>query len=50
MEKDDNGNLQTKPIAVGKQLIVAPGNKRKEIKFVSLKNDLQLIDGRGLYQ
>ncbi|MEJ2614328.1 MAG: glycoside hydrolase family 9 protein, partial [Ignavibacteriaceae bacterium] len=49
MEKDKNGNLQTKPLAVGKELIVAPGNNRKEIKFVSLKNDLQLIDGRGLY-
>ena len=49
MEKDENGSLQTKPLAVGKELIVAPGNNRKEIKFVSLKNDLQLIDGRGLY-
>ncbi len=49
MEKDDNGNLQTKPLAVGKELIVAPGNNRKEIKFVSRKNVLQLIDGRGLY-
>ncbi len=49
METDENGNLQTAPLAAGKELIVAPGNNRKEIKFVSNKNKLQLIDGRGLY-
>ena len=48
--KDTEGNLQSEPMAVGKQLIVAPGIKEKEIKFVSNKSDLQLIDGRGLYQ
>ena len=49
MEIDADGNLQTTPLAVGRELIVAPGNERKEIKFVTYKNSLQLIDGRGLY-
>ena len=49
MEIDKDGNLQTTPLAIGKKLIVAPGNNRKEIKFESRRNDLQLIDGRGLY-
>ena len=48
--KDIEGNLQSEPMTVGKRLIVAPGIKEKEIKFVSNKSDLQLIDGRGLYQ
>jgi endoglucanase len=49
MEIDKEGNLQTAPLAIGKNLIVAPGNKRKEIKFESSKSNLQLIDGRGLF-
>lgn len=49
MEVDKDGNLQTTPLAIGKKLIVAPGNNRKEIKFESGKSNLQLIDGRGLY-
>ena len=49
MEIDKDGNLQTLPLAVGKKLIVAPGNNRKEIKFESSKSNLQLIDGRGLH-
>jgi hypothetical protein len=48
MEYDGDGNLQTRPMAEGKELIVCPGN-RKEIKFVSRKSKLKLIDGRGLY-
>jgi hypothetical protein len=49
METDANGNLQSVPMATGKQLIVGVGNSEKEIKFVSNKSDLQLYDGRGLH-
>jgi hypothetical protein len=35
-------------LAIGRQLIIAPSNKEKEIRIVSTKGDLQLIDGRGL--
>ncbi len=46
---DAERGLQVKPMAMGKELIVAPGSAEKEIKFVSLKGSLELIDGRGLY-
>jgi len=46
---DGEGNLQAEPLAEGKELIVAPGTKYKEIKFVSKKGELQLLDGRDLY-
>jgi hypothetical protein len=49
MESDADSNLQSAPIAAGKQLIVGLGNSEKEIKFVSNKNELQLYDGRGLH-
>ena len=49
MKTDDEGRLQAVPMAEGKQLIIAQGSKEKEIKFVSKKNKLQLLDGRGLY-
>lgn len=49
MYKDSDGNLQIKPLAEGSELIVVPGNKEKGIKFISNKNKLQLIDGRGLH-
>jgi hypothetical protein len=49
IETDANGNLQSVPMAKGKQLIVGVGNSEKEIKFVSNKSDLQLYDGRGLH-
>jgi len=49
MMKDEDGHVQIKPMAIGKELIIAPGDKEREIKFVTLKNDLQLIDGSGLY-
>jgi hypothetical protein len=49
IETDANGNLQSVPMATGKQLIVGVGNSEKEIKFVSNKSDLQLYDGRGLH-
>ena len=49
MKTDPEGNLEIVPLAEGKKLIVAPGNPEKEITFVSTASDLQLIDGRGLY-
>jgi len=49
IKKDRDARLQISPMAVGKQLIIAPHDKGKEIRFTSVKNDLQLLDGRGLY-
>ncbi len=49
MVLDHDHNLQVTPLAAGKEFIAAPGNNRKEIKFVSKRRDLQLIDGRGLH-
>ncbi len=46
---DKDGNLEAVPMAVGKEFIVAPANQRKEIKFVSNKGNLELLDGRNLY-
>jgi hypothetical protein len=48
MKIDKDGSLQISPLAIGRQLIIAPSNKEKEIRIVSTKSDLQLIDGRGL--
>jgi endoglucanase len=47
--RDGDGHLQISPLAVGKRLVVAPGNREKEIRFASNGADLQLIDGRGLH-
>lgn len=49
MEYDRDDNLQIKPLAAGHELIVAPNNKEKEIKFYSSKKKLILLDGRGLH-
>jgi Glycosyl hydrolase family 9./N-terminal ig-like domain of cellulase. len=49
MKKDEDGNFQITPLAVGEKLIIAPTNIGKELKIVSSTNDLQLIDGRGLH-
>jgi hypothetical protein len=49
MKRDEEGNFQITPLAVGKKLIIAPTNMGKELKIVSSTNDLQLIDGRGLH-
>jgi endoglucanase len=49
MKIDNDSSFQISPMAIGKQLIIAPSTKEKEIRIVSTKNDLQLIDGRGLY-
>jgi endoglucanase len=42
-------NLELTPLAAGNEFIISPGNKEEEIKFISGKNLLQLIDGRGLH-
>jgi endoglucanase len=49
MKKDEYGNFQITPMAVGKEIIIAPANKVKELKIESNTGDLQLIDGRGLH-
>ncbi len=49
MLTDENGNVQITSLASGKEFIVCPDNKMKQIKFVSNKSKLQLIDGRGLH-
>ena len=49
MEIDSDGKVQIVPMAVGKKLVVAPDNDRKQMTFVSEKSPLTLIDGRGLY-
>lgn len=49
MNRDRDGKLQITPLAVGRQMIVAPGKEHKEMKIVSNKESLQLIDGRGLH-
>ncbi len=47
MKRDEEGNFQIIPMAVGKKLIIAPTNLGKELKIESNTNNLQLIDGRG---
>ncbi len=49
VQKNQNGGLQAVPWAAGKELIVAPDNHEKEISFVSLTGNIQLLDGRDLY-
>ncbi|MEE9430485.1 MAG: glycoside hydrolase family 9 protein [Melioribacteraceae bacterium] len=49
MIKDGEGNLQIEKLAIGKELVIATGNKKKQIYFRSNKNQLELIDGRGLH-
>lgn len=46
---DNDSNLQIKPLAEGKKLIVAPDKKEKRIEFYSLPNNIILLDGRGLH-
>jgi len=46
--RDENGDFQLKPMATGKELVVAPGVASQTLKIENLKNnDLQLIDGRA---
>jgi endoglucanase len=49
MYTDSDGELRITPLATGRELIVAPGKKGKEIRFTAHTSDLQLIDGRGLH-
>jgi len=48
MEKDSEGNLQTKPLAVGSQLVIAPETDAQRINIETKSGDkLYLIDGRA---
>ncbi len=49
MQRDENGEYQIKPLTSGRELIVAPGTRHKEIRITTRTTDLQLIDGRGLH-
>lgn len=49
MFTDVDGNMQSTPLAIGNELIIAPDNPAKEMVITSAKNKLQLIDGRGLH-
>jgi endoglucanase len=49
IEEDNTKNLVVSPMAVGKKLVIAPGNDEKEITFESYKSNLELIDESGLY-
>ncbi len=49
MFTDVDGNLQSTPLSIGNELIIAPEDPAKEIMITSTKNKLQLIDGRGLH-
>jgi len=49
MQTDPGGDPGIKPLAGGRTLIAAPGNREKEITITTRKGDLQLVDGRGLY-
>ena len=49
LEYDEENILQVKPLASGKELIIAPDKKEKRIKISSKKNDLILLDGRSLH-
>jgi hypothetical protein len=49
IEIDNDKNLVVNPLAVGKELIISPGNEEKEIKFKSFAGDLQLIDECGKF-
>ncbi len=49
MITDEDGNLQIKNLASGKQIVVAPGIVGKHFKVESFGNPIQLIDQRGLH-
>ncbi|SFF85678.1 N-terminal ig-like domain of cellulase [Salegentibacter agarivorans] len=45
---DDDDEYQIKPMATGKELVIAPGTPRQTLKIENLKeNNLELIDGRA---
>ncbi|HXX62810.1 MAG TPA: glycoside hydrolase family 9 protein, partial [Bacteroidota bacterium] len=49
MQLDTSGQVLTLPLAEGRQLIAVPGDETKELRIRSQKSNLQLIDGRALY-
>ena len=49
MFRDERGALQITPLAIGKHLVLAPGNSEKELRITSSGGSLQLLDGRGLH-
>ncbi len=49
LEYNNENILQVKPLAAGKELIVAPDKKEKRIKITSKKKEMHLFDGRGLH-
>ncbi|MEO2071349.1 MAG: glycoside hydrolase family 9 protein [Zunongwangia sp.] len=45
---DEDDEYQIKPMAAGKELVIAPGTPRQTLKIENLKeNNLELIDGRA---
>lgn len=46
---DAEGKIQSSPLVIGNELIIAPGNPDKELRISSSKNKLQLLDGRTLH-
>ncbi len=49
MLAEGNGEVRITPLAEGRTLVLAPGNEEKELTIVSTREDLELLDGRGLY-
>ena len=48
-DSGEGGGVQIMPMASGRRLVVAPGNEEKEMTIESKAADIQLLDGRGLY-
>jgi hypothetical protein len=46
MQQDADGNWQAFPMAIGKMLTIAPDVPQQTLKIISLKSELQLLDGR----
>lgn len=46
MQQDDDGNWQAFPLARGKTLTIAPDASEQTMKITSMKEELQLLDGR----
>jgi endoglucanase len=49
VQKDDQGEVQPVPYAIGKRLTIAPENDAQRMAFESKKTDIQLLDGRIKY-
>ncbi|MBN2008589.1 glycoside hydrolase family 9 protein [candidate division KSB1 bacterium] len=49
MVNDKINGLQNQPFAVGKHLVIAPESDQQRMSIHSLKNELELIDGRALH-